>query len=425
MTEKVKNKRFYGWILVFASIAYLAVLVPGSVSLANTFQVAVSEDFGIPKSAFALSNSILQAMGIFFSPILAQKLSQGNFHRIMRIGILVYILGFVGYGLAPNIYTFYILSVFLGVAFIAVGVIPVSIMISNWFVKSRGVAMSLAFTGISLGGFLLSPIFTASMANFGWRMTYFIYAGICAAVAIPLVYFIFKRNPEEKGLQPYGLDEVNAAKAAQTKSGEKPHKVETLVALPMKEIFGKSFFILLIIGVVANGIINSAALGQFPPAAEIEHGMAFRSMMIQIYSLIGIGGKLLMGWINDKFGIVTHVIFGFGVFTAVFLLMMNAANSTMAILAAALFGLCIAVGSVTNPLLSASIFAPSVNGTAYGYLQSAMQVGMTVGSLLAAGIADVTGTYSTAWLIMAILSAVTLVSWVLAYKGSKKYATAV
>lgn len=418
------GKIFYGWILVFASAFYLAILLPVAVSLANVFQVPVTTELGVSNSAFAVMNAIGAAMGIFLSPVFSKHLSTDKFKKVLIGCIIGSAAGFAIFGLAPNIFVFYIGAVVMGAAMIGCTVIPVAIMINNWFIKQRSLAMSIAMTGSGVGGFVLSPLITSWMNSFGWRNTYFIVAGLILILGLVFVLFIFKRTPQEVGMQPLGFEEAEKAKASQASGDAELVEKTRLVSMPLSEFIKKPFFIILLVGMLLNGIINNAALGQFPPSITVAHSAGVASVAIMIYSLVGVGGKILLGWITDKFGIMTHIIFAFSAMAITFFLMMIGANSVMLIYAAAVvFGLGIGVGTVSNPLMTSSIFSNESYGEAYGYVQSAFQVGMSLGSLVAASLADLTGSYTVSWIVMTAVSILTLVSWASAYKMSHKYAS--
>lgn len=418
------GKIFYGWILVFVAAFYLAVLLPVAVSLANVFQVPVTTELGVSNSAFAVVNAIGAAMGIFLSPIFAKHLSTDNFKKILAGCVIGSAVGFVIFGLSPNIFIFYIGAAVLGISMIGCTVIPVAIMINNWFIKQRSLAMSISMTGSGVGGFVLSPLITRWMNSFGWRNTYFIVAGIILVLGLICVLFIFKRTPQEMGMQPYGYEEAEKIKAEQAQDNSALADKTRLVSMPVSEFIRKPFFIILLVGMLLNGIINNAALGQYPPSITVAHSAGVASVAIMIYSLVGVPGKILLGWITDKFGIVTHIIFAFAAMALSFFFMLIGANSVMLIyLSAVIFGLGIGLGTVSNPLMTSSIFSNDSYGEAYGYVQSAFQVGMSLGSLVAAFLADVTGTYAVSWITMTVISIITMITWLSAYKMSHKYAS--
>ena len=411
--ENKKSKIFYGWFVVLGCIIITTTMVPPIMSLSNKFLIQVTTDMNISRGSFTLANTILQGLGIIISPMVAKKLAGGNMKKIQSISIIGFVLSYASYALAQSPIHLYISAFFVGIFYLNSTLIPVSMMVTNWFVKKRGLAMSLAMAGIGLGGTIFSPIVTMLLTNYGWRLTYVIMAGIILVCALPTSLFILRKSPAEMGLEPYGAGESVASTSA--------NKVEKGVKISVKESKGKLFFWVMIAGMVANGLINSGALGQFPPALEELHGVATQAAIISMYSSIGIFGKILLGWVNDKFGIVISCTFGCVMFGLAFVFMLLGQNVNMLYAMAVVFGLGNAIGTVVPPLVTAEIFGNEKYGEAYGMVNSATQVGLSLGSLMVASLYDLNGSYTTAWIILLGLTVVTLVGWLGSYALSKKF----
>ena len=81
------------------------------------------------------------------------------------------------------------------------------------------------------------------------------------------------------GLKLYGADEeVKGFKGASSFD----------LTVSTAEALKKPFFILLTLGIIFNGLINTGFLGQFPPALEELHGPVIAATIISLYSLVGI-----------------------------------------------------------------------------------------------------------------------------------------
>ncbi|CUH92817.1 MFS transporter [Herbinix luporum] len=286
------NKIFYGWWIVIGSILVIATIVPSVMALANKFLIPVTTDMGIKRSTFSIGNAIIQAMGIILSPLVTKKLATGNLKKIQSSSVLIYCLVYTTYSLAKKPIHLYITSFVLGIAFLCATIIPISIMITNWFDEKRGLAMSLGLSGVGIGGFILSPLLTIWLDRYGWRKTYLIYAVIMLVISLPVSLFIFEKSPEEKGLKALGTEAVNKLENGPIGDFE--------FSISINKSFTKPFFILLVLGMIINGLINTGALGQFPPALEGLHGSTVAATIISLYSIVGIFGKLILGWINDK-----------------------------------------------------------------------------------------------------------------------------
>lgn len=410
-----ENKIFHGWFVVIGCLLITATMVPPIMSLNSKYLIDVTTELQISRSAFTFANTLLQALGIFLSPIIAKRLATGNLKRTLVISIIGYVLAYASYSLAQSAIHLYISSLFLGVFYLNATILPVSMTITNWFVKKRGLAMSIAMAGIGVGGTIFSQLITGMLANYGWRHTYQIMALIILVLALPSALFLIRKTPQEIGLKPYGSEEAAASASSATV------KKDTTLTISLSEAKTKVFFWIFIFGVFCNGLINTGSLGQFPPALQELQGPAVQATIISMYSMIGIFGKLFIGWLNDRFGIVVSTAFGCICFALSFVFILLGSNVTMLYIMAVLFGLGNPIGTVTPPLITSAIFGSEKYGEAYGFANSFQQIGLTLGSLMVAGIYDATGTYNPAWILLMILTLGALVGWVGSYFMSRKY----
>ena len=411
---KKENKLFYGWIIVLGCVLLTMTLVPPIMSLSNKYLLYVTADLGVSRSQFTLTNTIVQSMGIFFSPFVAKNLAKGNMKKIQVLSIIGFCAGYFGYSFATSVWHMYVLAFLVGFCWLNCALMPVSMMVTNWFNKQRGLAMSIAMAGIGAGGTIFSPIVTTLLETYGWRMTYRIMAVIVLAVSLPTALFIMKKKPEDMGLVALGANETPAAAA----KVEAPSKKLTIT---VKQSTTKLFFWLILLGIFCNSIINSGALGQFPPAIQEMHGPAMQAAIISLYSLVGIFGKLALGWINDRFGVIVSSIYGCTCFVLTFILMLLAENVGVLYAMAVLFGLGNAIGTVSPPLITTEVYGKENYAEAYGIINAVSQVGLALGSLMVASIYDASGSYTIAWIVLAVASAATMVGWVGSALLSRKY----
>ena len=184
----------------------------------------------------------------------------------------------------------------------------------------------------------------------------------------------------------------------------------------------RDHLIQLLIGMLTNGLINAGALGPFPPAMQESPGAAVQAAVISAYSLISIGGKLILGWINDRYGLVVSPTYACTLFGLSFVFILLSEGSVAMLYAMALvFGLGNAIGTVTPPLITAEVFGKENYSKAYGIVNSFTQVGLSLGSLAVASVYDATGTYRFAWVMLLVLTAVTLVCWGGSLRLSRRY----
>lgn len=407
------KKIFYGWWIVIAAMLVFAVITPAAVALATKFLLPVTMELKASRTEFTLSQAIVQGMGIFLSPIISRMYEVFKFKYLHVAGIVMFAASLFMYALAENMVHFYLISILVGISFLLTTFIPLTIIISNWFKDKRGLATSIAMTGIGVGGFILSPLLTLWIDTYTWRGAYMIYAGLVLVILLPISLFVLIDKPEKLGLKAYEMKQLDSVKTE--------HSKQVSFNFSFKHSKTKPFFILLLVGMVSNGIVNSGALGQYPPAFEETYTSLFAATIISIYSIVGILGKLILGAVNDKFGILVSIYYGCGLIILTSLSALYANHVPVAYLLALLFGLGNAIGSVLPPLLTTTFFSGADFAKAYGVISSALQLGMTTGSLFIAYVFDQTGAYTSGWYILLALSFVTLITWILAYKTGYKH----
>lgn len=418
MEKKMKgNKGFhYAWVMLVVACLTLGVYVPIVNSLSNSWQLAVTNELGFSRTAFSFAGTITQAIGIFLGPIISFFLTKYNFKRIWRSAAILFAAAVFGYSFAQNQYHFYILAIVVGSCYMATAQIPMMMLINNWFEEKRGLATSIAVSGISGGGALLSPLVSSLIKNVGWRTSYRVYALIILALAVVFGFFLIYLKPEDRGMKPYGHKE-----GADTSKAKKADSDDSLnVGLSIALSISCSFFIFLILGAVMNGLANGATL-QFPPALQGAAGYDTASAVMAVYLILGVFGKLLLGRIADKYGIYHALAFGACSLALTFIAMLFIGNAWGPWLVAVVFGFGLALGSVIPPLITSTIYNRDVYGEAYGFVQSGVQIGAAFGPLIVSYIFDRQGSYTLAWILNIAFVLLTGLFWFLAHKSAKKY----
>ena len=217
-------------------------------------------------------------------------------------------------------------------------------------------------------------------------------------------------------MKPYGYKESDDGPADHHKDTNKSLNVGLSIAASMS----CSFFIFLLLGTVMNGLANGASL-QFPPALQEAAGFQTAGTVVSIYLLLGVFGKLLLGRIADKYGIYHAIIFGATTLALSFVAMLFVPFAWGPWLVAVVFGFGLALGSVLPPLVTASIYGRAMYGEAYGFVQSATQVGAAFGPLLVSYIFDASGSYYMAWIINIGFALLTGFLWFLAHKNAEAF----
>ena len=119
-------------------------------------------------------------------------------------------------------------------------------------------------------------------------------------------------------------------------------------------------------GMLCNGLINSGSLGQFHRQLKKCTDRQFRLQLFPSTQWLVSLARSLLGWLNDRFGVVVSTVCGCVAFAVSFIFMLMGSNVTMLYIMAVLFGLGDAIGTVTPPLAYSAVFGTKKYGQAYG-----------------------------------------------------------
>jgi Sugar phosphate permease len=188
--EKSK-KVFYGWIVVAGGFVLMAVLHSMLQTCFSLFVVPVTTDMQISRSAFGICNTVIMVVTMLLSPYMGRWLAGKNTRGIFTGCVVGLGLSYASYSLAQATWHFYVSAALVGIFSCGAIVLPLSIIITNWFHKARGTAISIALAGSGIGGAIISPILTHFIQTDGWRSSFVIFGIVMRKPHIrPLVWLV-------------------------------------------------------------------------------------------------------------------------------------------------------------------------------------------------------------------------------------------
>lgn len=392
---KKERKFFYGWVIVgccFLICMFPMVLISSAFSY---YQVPVCSDLGINYVQFSAANIASTFAGMLFSFFLAGKLSKGNTRLFMLIGGLVAALGYFAQSYITAIWQLYLTFFVANMGFSAMTYVPINFLISNWFVDRKGLATSIAFTGIGIGGALFTKPLAALIETSGWRPSFRLTALVVAITAV-VVFLLVRKAPADMGLKPYRRPEKEAGPQAGTP--QSPPTSSAWEGVTKKEAVRSSAFWIFVIAIVCCGILSAGIMTQLPTFLT-EVSIPFAGVMA-LYSGVSIVSKLVMGPTFDKLGLlpgagITAAMLGMALVALLFAPTVSAMASVSAVLLA--FG--ISVGTLAPPLLTGQLFGNKEFGGIYGLANVFYMGGCMVGPMISSSIRTAVGTYSAAWCV--------------------------
>lgn len=303
-------------------------------------------------------------------------------------------LSFAVYGFAQNYAMCCIGAVLSGLGDSLGGLVPLSMLISNWFKKSRSTAMGIVTAGTGLATIGFPSLQTWIIETFSMKTAFFAEA-IFVLSCVVIIYLLVRDTPEEMGRRAYGADEEQAEK-----------KAATTLSLASGGLQGK-MLLLMCIAVFPLGTVGTTAFTNLQilyTTAGIAPAQA--ALYFTVAGVCLTLGKLSYGKLADSIGVYKTSILFFGCVTCGLVLccFADAGSSILACAAMALFGFGVSLTTVGFSTIIAALSTEHDYPWTLRKTQIVYKLGSLAFSFLPGIVADNVGSYVPTYYMFAVFS---------------------
>jgi MFS family permease len=327
---------------------------------------------------------------------------------LLFIGAMVCAAHFVVYSLANSLPLLY-LGAFMGGVSIGFGTVaPVSVVMTNWFIKKRATYMSIVIAGSMFGGAVLMPVSGFLIHAFDWRVSYRLLALAVGLTTFLTIFFFIADDPRKKNQKAYGsCDSIEADSFGKAKG-------ESQRGVTLKEARASMSFWLLLLGVLLVGC--STNIENYLPAFWQSGGMSVKSSssVMGLYALITGVATILLGRVSDKLGGKAYIALTAVMFIIGTSLIYFVGAGSGAVFVVILATIPFAIGAkktstLTPPLVVAESFGRREYGALIGYFTGMLQLGIALSNPVIGALHRSSGGFKLPFTVMGVLSAVALI----------------
>jgi MFS family permease len=288
------NRVFYGWWIV--AISFIVNTVPCGLYFLgfSVFFLPISRDLNITRAAASLPFSLARFISGAQSPFIGILTDRIGHAQVLFVSTLLAGLGFVLLSQVHSYFTFnFVFLLLLAPAFQGGFDAPAFAATNQWFVRRRGLAISITFTGLAFGGAVITPILALAIDRFGWRPTALV-AGIALWVVLLPLSTRYYRSPESRGLLPDGDPPPTTTRKGP--QGLLPNKDFTV-----REAFTNATFWILASSYAFRGmamtglLLHMVAIMVWKGISESTAGL-----LVGVMALSWIVALLIMGWAGNR-----------------------------------------------------------------------------------------------------------------------------
>jgi len=389
---------FYGWWIALGGMVVLT-LTSGIAFFGHALILdPLVLEFGWSKGTVSSAVTLLFFVSALTGSVLGGFLDRHGASLVLVLGALCTGVGFALLGKIQHLWQLYVLYSILAVGHSCTGVVPVSTLIANWFIRKRGLAMSVAMSGLSLGGVVIVPGASFLLQRLGLRGALPWLGFAFAVVVIPIALLVVKSRPAKMRLFPDG-----DARPAEVPGGLRANGAlsdQRVCWTRMQAMATKAFWLVsLAFFLVLCGQITFMIHGVSFLSPHL--GPAGAAMAVSLMSGASFCGRFLVGSFVDradkrKVAVICFLLQGAAVFTA--------AHSTQPVVlypCVILFGLTMGNIIMVQPLIVGEFFGVVSFGRVSGLMMLFTSSGSAFGPLLAGLLFDVTQGYKVSFTLFA------------------------
>ncbi len=282
--------------------------------------------------------------------------------------------GFLGAAAAPSLLFFTVSQAFVGFGASATFG-PLVADIAFWFVRRRGLAISVAASGNYLAGTVWPPVVQHAVGAFGWRATH---AGIgifCVFAMVPLA-LLLRRG----GGVPAAVRTITAGRAA---LGLSPGVLQAA---------------LIVAGFACCVAMAMPQVHIVAYCGDLGYGPARGAQMLSLMLGFGIVSRVASGWIADRIGGLPTLLLGSVMQMAALALYVAFDGLNSLYVISVIFGLFQGGIVPSYAIIVRAMFPPHETGARFGLILMATILGMAAGGWMSGAIFDLTGSYRAAFM---------------------------
>jgi len=239
---------FYGWWILGVAALGIFASGPGQSHTFSVFVRPISAELGITPAAVASAYAVATMAAAFGLPLMGKLVDNYGPRRMTLVVSLALGFACLFFGAASNL-------IFLGLGFAALRflgqgslMLNYANLVSQWFDRKRGFAMSLMALGFAASMAVHPPLGQALIESFGWRTAWAVLGVLTWVILLPPVLLLIHDKPEEKGLEPDGGDSGNAIQLG-------PKAIGAGVGLTLVEALRTPTFYLVVVGMFSISML--------------------------------------------------------------------------------------------------------------------------------------------------------------------------
>lgn len=397
---------FRGWWVVAGVFVMLlvtaGVIFYGLAVYLRALTVEQGFSVGVVSGATAVFFLVSGLVGI---PV-AALLSKHDPRPLIAAGATASAVSLYLLGRVQEVWQLYLVYVLFGAGFAASSLVPGTTLVTRWFARRRSVALSVASTGLSAGGVVLTPLVAAAIDRYGLAAVTPYLAAVLLVGVVPVTALLLRPSPEALGLLPDG------------DPTPPPGRPAAYAGMLATDAWRTRFFAAVTLAHLLAMLAQVGGIAHLYNLVAERADPAFAKYVMSLLAISSLVGRLAGGWVAARTsmrGLALALMLG----QAAALWVLATSEGRTALLVTTVgFGITVGNLLMLHPLLLAERFGVRDYGRIYSRSQLVATFGVAIGPATIGALHDAVDGYGVAFALAGVASV--LAAGVLSLSGPSR-----
>ena len=198
------SDRFPGWSVVIASFVTLMTTSGLAFYGLAVYLNSLSKERGWSVSSISAAVAVFFLVGGLSGLVVARQMAKRDVRLIVVLGAVLGAGALAMLGQVQEIWQVYLVYAVFSIGHTACGLVPATTVVTRWFHTKRSTALSIASTGLSMGGIALTPFVKWALDSYGLSATTPWLAVVWLVGIVPVTLLLMHPDPGRMGWLPDG-----------------------------------------------------------------------------------------------------------------------------------------------------------------------------------------------------------------------------
>jgi len=399
LVNPARPRVFYGWVVLGVAALAMVGTLPGRTQGLGLITEPLLRDLSLSRVAYAQINLVATLIGALFCVGVGRLIDRVGSRIVLTMTALALGATVLGMSQVSTMVTLLVLvTLTRGFGQSALSVISLA-MVGKWFRRRLTTAMAVYALVMSVGFMLAFPLVGAVVQSAGWRTAWASIGVALLAGLAPLAWWLDRSSPERVGLSVDGAAASGlAAESSEELTDESNATLGDALRSPAFWVFAAASSVY---GLVASGIglLNESILVERGFTPDVYY------TALAVTAITGLAGNFAAGALVPRVSLRRVLVVAMAVLAAGLMALAHVSTTAQVMVQAVAMG--IAGGFITVVFFSfwGHAYGRRHLGRIQGAAQAMTVVASAVGPLFLALWVERTGSYGSAFYILAMIVA--------------------